>query len=306
MAYYSVIIPIYNSENTIDRCIKSILIQHFRDIEIILIDDGSTDRSLEICKKYASSDQRITVINKENGGVSSARNVGLENAHGVWITFIDSDDYIEQNFFPDQITDNHTLVIGSWHPVNSEKNDEIIESREYDGASQINSFYSKYLYYEIMHCPWGKFFKREIINKYNISFVERYYIGEDTLFNLTFFRHCANILINPNIRYIYTLPDPTCSIQKYSMPVKLSTSFMSDFCKSYEALNCDCAKFVTIIYNYYKVHTKDINNINIYQKWITDKAIVKSLWLSYYKYHPLKFIYYIKLWINSRTNHSTK
>ena len=90
----SIIIPVYNSENTLRRCIDSVLNQTFTDFECLLIDDGSKDRSGEICDEYAQMDSRVRVFHKENGGVSSARNVGLDNARGEWITFCDSDDTV--------------------------------------------------------------------------------------------------------------------------------------------------------------------------------------------------------------------
>ena len=91
----TVIVPIYNSENYIERLISSLLKQKYGDMEILLINDGSTDGSLSICQKYEKIDKRIRVINKENGGVSSCRNCGIELATGSYLTFVDSDDYID-------------------------------------------------------------------------------------------------------------------------------------------------------------------------------------------------------------------
>ena len=90
----SCIIPVYNTEKYLPRCIESVLAQTFVDWEMLLIDDGSTDASGSICDEYAASDSRIRVFHKENGGVSSARNVGLDNMRGEWVTFVDSDDWL--------------------------------------------------------------------------------------------------------------------------------------------------------------------------------------------------------------------
>jgi len=90
----SIIIPVYRTEATLDRCLQSIVSQSFRDIEVILVDDGSPDNCPQLCNVWAQSDSRVTVIHKTNGGLSDARNVGLEHAHGAFVTFIDSDDYI--------------------------------------------------------------------------------------------------------------------------------------------------------------------------------------------------------------------
>lgn len=94
----SVIVPVYNVEKYIDKCIKSIISQDYTNLEIWLVDDGSTDSSGEVCDKYAESDQRIIVIHKDNGGLSDARNVALDRMQGKYVLFIDSDDYIEKNY----------------------------------------------------------------------------------------------------------------------------------------------------------------------------------------------------------------
>lgn len=93
----SVIVPVYNVEKYLRRCIDSILAQTFTDFELLLIDDGSKDSSGEICDEYARNDERVRVFHKENGGVSSARNLGLDNAKGEWVSFVDADDIIYSN-----------------------------------------------------------------------------------------------------------------------------------------------------------------------------------------------------------------
>ena len=95
----SIIIPVYNSDKYLKRCINSILKQTFIDLEIILVDDGSTDNSLKICEAYQKQDDRIRVIHKENGGSTSARKAGVQIARGEYIAFVDSDDWIEEIFF---------------------------------------------------------------------------------------------------------------------------------------------------------------------------------------------------------------
>lgn len=94
----SIIIPVYNSETHLDTCIQSICRQSYTDFELILVDDGSTDRSASICDGYASKDTRIRVLHQANAGVSAARNKGIDNARGEWLTFIDSDDYVEPGY----------------------------------------------------------------------------------------------------------------------------------------------------------------------------------------------------------------
>ena len=94
MPKVSIIIPVFNVENYLERCLKSVIAQTFKDIEIIIINDGSIDKSLEICKKFAESDKRIILINQKNSGVSAARNTGIDIATGKYLSFVDSDDFI--------------------------------------------------------------------------------------------------------------------------------------------------------------------------------------------------------------------
>ena len=103
MPKLSVVLPIYNGEKFLERCIGSILGQYFEDFELLCIDDGSDDKSNIIYEKYASSDKRVKIIKKQNGGVASARKVAIEYISGKYVTFIDQDDYIEKNIYIDTI-----------------------------------------------------------------------------------------------------------------------------------------------------------------------------------------------------------
>lgn len=94
----SIVVPVYNVENYIEKCVDSIIQQSFKNIEIILVDDGSTDRSGDICERLKRKDSRIVVLHKKNGGLSDARNMGIDYAKGEWITFVDSDDYVSDNY----------------------------------------------------------------------------------------------------------------------------------------------------------------------------------------------------------------
>ena len=111
----SIIIPVYNTEKYLRRCIESVLSQSFTDFELILVDDGSKDSSPQICDEYASQDKRVRVIHKVNGGVSAARNDGLDIAKGEYVTFIDSDDWVEREYLQ-SLYDKRSLdfVIGNF------------------------------------------------------------------------------------------------------------------------------------------------------------------------------------------------
>ena len=125
MPKISVIVPVYNTEKYLRRCVDSILAQTFKDFELLLINDGSTDGSGAICDEYAQKDSRVRVFHKENGGVSSARNLGLENAQGKWITYVDGDDWIEPTMYEElykkAIEDNADVVYSDLKMVFKDK-----------------------------------------------------------------------------------------------------------------------------------------------------------------------------------------
>lgn len=180
----SAIIPVYNTGKYIEKCICSILSQSFTDFELILIDDGSTDGSGEICDQYAQKDNRIIVIHKKNGGVSSARNVGLDNAHGKWIIFIDSDDYISTDFFTlDENFIDCDVIEKNFEVI--KQNGQIVKRRRKlceMVLSERDSFYRYYLK-ERNNSLCNKFISRRLIDK--IRFDESIRIGEDLLFFLS-------------------------------------------------------------------------------------------------------------------------
>ena len=149
----SIIIPVYNSEHILETCVKSILQQEYRNIEVILVDDGSIDRSPGICDELAKQDHRIKVIHKDNGGISSARNQGLDIATGEWITFCDNDDLVSPNWLKHLITlverNESILPIcsftrdSSW--IGKEKPIEGLEAKKTYPISEYLPFYEKQL-----------------------------------------------------------------------------------------------------------------------------------------------------------------
>ena len=125
----SVVVPVYNVEKYIDKCINSIINQTYKNLEIILVDDGSPDNCGKICDEYAKKDNRIKVTHKENGGVSSARNIGIKNATGDWLTFVDADDWIENNFVEQLLKignqENAEIVLCGYNRVNRNNKCEV-------------------------------------------------------------------------------------------------------------------------------------------------------------------------------------
>lgn len=179
----TIIVPVYNVEDYLPRCIESLILQKYSNIEILLINDGSLDNSLEICRKYAEKDIRIKVFDKVNGGVSSARNVGLENASGKYVMFVDSDDYVSKDYCQnlyniisysdlDVVCTSHYNVNGDYKKVNS--NTVNLKLTSYEA---LKSFF----WGNGINCYlFSKIFKYETIK--GLQFDESLESAEDVLF----------------------------------------------------------------------------------------------------------------------------
>lgn len=201
---YSVIIPVYNSEKTLIRCVESIINQRYRDYEIILVNDGSKDGSLDICNEYSKKYKNIFTVNKPNGGASSARNTGLDNAHGDFVLFVDSDDYVESNYFSEfekyDARGGWVIFKDSW-----DVNGKIITKKLNDKIDVSNNLETdKYLIASRMiNSPCAKIFDRDIIEKNNLRYNEDLEVAEDFDFGLRYLFKCNKIkIINISV-YIY-------------------------------------------------------------------------------------------------------
>lgn len=216
----SVIVPVYNTQDYLDKCIESLLRQTYKNIEVILVNDGSTDHSLEVCKKYASQDARIAIINKENGGASSARNAGIRVATGEYIMFADSDDYVDENYVREMVDaqseNKDAFVICDLCGILSDGgllpfHEKIKES----GVFNICDYYrfSKWL---ILNQPYNKIFALEKVKANNILFKEDLPIGEDIYFNLEYLMHCKKIyFVNKQLYYCLRDRDSSLCHREY-------------------------------------------------------------------------------------------
>lgn len=197
----SIIIPIYNAEPNLKRCINSILAQTTSDWELILINDGSIDRSLAICNEYVSEDSRIKLVNQQNRGVSCARNKGIEAAHGEYITFIDADDVIEPTYLKELYDSlGYDMVVTGFFYDDIPKIPQI-RNMELSTKEDIIANLSEYLSTDFFCFPWGRMFKSSIIKNANIKFDEKLRFGEDHVFNWTYIKHTNSIKIIPKAFY---------------------------------------------------------------------------------------------------------
>lgn len=213
MPLISVIVPVYNSEDTLNRCVDSILNQTFYDWELLLIDDGSTDLSGELCDEYASKDQRIKVFHKKNGGVSSARNVGLVNAVGKYIVFCDSDDWVYPswlNNFELESQSDYDFISQGFEASKSIFGDDPCQEK-YIYSLKYNGFISEVMD-SLVKCKIGIFlfvhaFKRSIIQTNHLTFNEHLRYSEDAVFIFKYLCFCTKGIGTDKIGYFYYVPN---------------------------------------------------------------------------------------------------
>lgn len=187
----SVIVPVYKAEKYLADCIDSILSQVYEDFELILVDDGSPDGCGKICDDYAKQDSRITVIHKQNGGVSSARNAGIKEAKGKYICFVDSDDRLLPEFLKECIKTLESfktnIAVCAYSQEIHGLNKDIAYSKEPTVLLDRDKSIMELLEKVLIAAPWGKLYRADIIKENNITFPLELSCGEDLIFN---FRYC--------------------------------------------------------------------------------------------------------------------
>lgn len=205
MPLVSIIVPVYNAEETVGRCIDSILGQTYKDFELLLLDDGSTDTSGDICRAYAGKDGRIRVLHKENSGVSDTRNQGIAMAEGEYLQFLDSDDWITRDatetFVHIAMEYQCDMVIADFYRVIGERfsqKGDIEKEGIMDRAGYAENMMQKPadFYYGVL---WNKFYKRSIIEEHQLKMDSSVSWCEDFLFNLEYIRH---------VRAVYAVKKP--------------------------------------------------------------------------------------------------
>ena len=201
---YSVIVPIYNAQATLNRCVDSILDQNFDDMELILINDGSPDRCGEICGEYARKDSRVRYFAKPNGGVSTARNMGLDLARGTYVLFVDSDDYVSQDYFDvlEQVGEEFDFVMFS-HKVTDGKTvtPRILTPFSSSDMDQCVKKFCETWYTKTLTHLYTKRYRRSMIEQMKLRFPENLYLGEDKTFNVQYIMGCRSCRICPEPLY---------------------------------------------------------------------------------------------------------
>lgn len=269
----SIIVPVYNVEKYLDRCIQSILNQTFKDFELILVDDGSTDNSGFICEKYKEMDNRIVVIHKENGGLSSARNTGLDIAIGKYIGFVDSDDYINENMYEilynEAIKNNSDVVVSDFEKVCENKEHinyklDKYEIENYNNIEALNQlFESKNVIFIV---AWNKLYKRQIFN--NLRYEEGKIYEDEFIIHKILYESKITTFIDLKL-YYYVQRENSITQSKFSVKNLMAIEAMEDriqFFKKMKKIDLMQKSEVLYIGVFFRSYNKVKENLSEYKK----------------------------------------
>lgn len=267
----SVIVPIYNVDKYLQKCINSILSNNYDNLEVILVDDGSTDKSHKICSDLQEKNKCIKIITKENGGLSSARNAGLEIASGDYISFIDSDDFVDKSMFAEMmkaiVNAKADLVQCCYkrvylnNRVENSKDNRIYEILEGENIKR-GFFIDKKI--DVM--VWNKIFKRECIK--NTKFIEGKN-NEDNMYMMDIINNLSKVVILPNIYYYYLYRDNSITKQTFNIKKLDSLNayhYMIKICEKEKMINYIPYLLIDLclsaFYLYYDVWSSSLDKID--------------------------------------------
>ncbi|MDB5176814.1 MAG: hypothetical protein JWN75_482 [Candidatus Saccharibacteria bacterium] len=216
---FSVIVPVYNAEKYLSKCLASIVEQTYRNIEIIVVNDGSTDGSLEIMKDFARIDSRIIIIDQSNRGVSASRNKGLSLAEGKYVLFVDADDYFWSQKAIQIINHNMEnisstcLLMFNVHEEANNKSFSLLD--KYYADKDYLNILATLVKNEKINSPFNKVYNNSIIKTHRIMFNHKVRIGEDLLFNIEYLKHCHSMQTISETLYFYRKSDDFSATRKY-------------------------------------------------------------------------------------------
>lgn len=256
----SIIVPVYNAEKYLHRCIESIIAQTYHVWELILVDDGSTDSSGKICDEYASLDKRITVCHIQNGGPSRARNYGIDKSTGDYVYFVDADDWIEPTCihdFLDKSNESFDIYFHNYVQHNPDGTCVIADIQEKEAyGAECKEVLSNLICSSKFGWTWIKLFKREILNKFNIRFREDCSLQEDELLTLQYCQHIESIAIRNKANYHYYVYNTSLTRKKRYPTQHLNVIF--EICHEAQRIG------VKRIDDYYNIH---------YMQWLHSSLI---------------------------------
>lgn len=291
----SIIVPIYNKEKYLNKCIDSILNQTYKDIELILINDGSTDNSLQICKNY-EKDQRVKIIDKKNGGVSSARNYGLEKATGSKVLFVDADDYIDTHYIESLCQFTEDLVICGYYTVTPQGT--LIQEKSFNisfpNFQEILDNILDKKYTKLLVVPYLKLFDLNLIKKNKISFQTDMSFGEDACFVFDYLKKCKSVRFIPYCGYFNVIIDGTLSrkyVQDMGRQVLMLDNRISQMINNKNIEMIDYWKFRNIkliIFN------EKSQSFSIFKKNIQNVIIDKNMKKKYFSFYDKVIFFLLK------------
>lgn len=254
----SVIVPVYNVENYLERCVESILHQTYTNFELILINDGSTDSSGQICDHLANQYENIKVYHIENAGVSNARNMGIQLATGSWVTFIDSDDFVTQDYLATLASAVEELNVGFViAPLHHIKNGIVTDLPPHSGKTELwsteETMKELLMTSRTSFFPVAKLFKRDLLadEKFNTN----YHLAEDALFltELLLKTRCSSVFIDKSIYYYdHREGSATTSVNRHVFDtIKVYTRIIAQVSQvfpnlKYELINRECWSYITV------------------------------------------------------------
>lgn len=271
----SIIVPIFKVEQFLSRCIDSILNQTFTDFELLLIDDGSPDNSGTICDEYALKDKRIRVFHKKNGGVSSARNLGLDNAKGEWITFIDSDDWVKNNYL-EKFCNNLTcdlIICGHQKFGCSNETQTIKQHDNFKVDSNLSIVWKNHAANQcfVYWYPWAKLYKNYIIQKKKIRFNTEMIYSEDFCFVLEYMSYINEYSFIASTDYQYYIEESRSN--RYKMDFSTYHKHLVNQNESLKKIEKRCGLLITIrenlgkrFFNNFVSYILTIDNYKLYAK----------------------------------------
>ncbi len=320
----SIIMPVYNAEKYVKKAVESVIKQSYTHFELIIVDDGSTDRSAYICEELAKNDSRIRVIHKKNSGVSSARNTGIQYSLGKYITFIDDDDEYDEKYCEillNSIEKHNADIIKCGRKNITIKIDGSITrtiDRFYPKSCFVNidSFWEDYYEfkkYDFIGSVWNGLYRADIIKQYNIIFDENVLHGnEDIIFNYSYLRNCKNIVIQSDVLYyhyyrlshstsmkfhgdqisnrIRSIIDEAELVKKY--PEQLNLVYLDGI------RSCFCLLIATnnkeIRNKYIKIIERELKNCKVERpKYLYDKKLSITFKIEIFLiYHKLYWVYF--------------
>ena len=267
----SIIIPVYNAEKYLRQCLDSILALEYQDYEVVMVDDGSKDSSYKICEEYVAKDDRFHFYHKENGGVSSARNFGIQNSSAPWITFVDSDDYVTAGYLNGIDNRDEDIVITGYSKFD---NSGIVDRWQSENAhhTEITTFINSYITDSLLRGPVFKFYKRSLIG--DLRFLTDMKIGEDAYFVFKYLAKCKSFSDLPKGEYMVRLADKPDEV-KYAISVDYAAQSLSHLKDAYDDLvnvhGIDKIHFLSYIGYFKRISISDWQSEK--SKWYGNKDI---------------------------------